>query len=320
MQFIKGHFKGNYKGLEVDPLRLRTIDSLHFLNVEPGATISNCEWIHDFRNDTIKNYSIQVAEIAYSDLHFNQILYPLQLPYQENLYSCVLIDPKIYSVFRKGKYTFGLIEAELLGIIGNPIIQSKVIKPKPEKIIKKVWPAAIEVPLNIEQPPAPFVPEKISTWSWGGCLPAFLGIISFSWLFWWLLHHHGCSAIPKKSGNNIPMSDTTITVAREPDSFYIQHGNTIFSVYDWNVEDHDTISMYLNDILIKDNLELNKRVYSWEENSLKRGDNILIIKSVNDGTVGPASPTIEINDGKNNLIVKTGVFKGSPKRFHLVVN
>lgn len=318
MQFISGHFIGKYKGKEVDPLKLRSVSALHFLDVEEGAEIRNGKWVSDYRDFNFKEQIIKVSSIPLVDIHFDQAIYQNHKPFRESIHECILISPEIHSIFRKEDYTYGIIEGEIFGSIVNAVQDESVPKAMPVFNQPKISTPIISIPIKVAEPDPDWKPELLSSWRWRSCLSTIFWLFLFSWILWWLLNHRGCSAVRSRSDFNPPTSDTTL-VKKEEDSLFLSRNNILFSVYDWNVEDHDTISLYVNGKLIKKDLELSKKTASWSVENLTVGDNKLMIESVNNGTVGPASPTIEINDGLKTITFKTAVYKGSPKTFHLVI-
>ncbi len=317
MQFISGHFIGKYKGKEVDPLKIKTLSALHFLNIESGAEIKSCQWINDYRSLEFREQRVNVPVIRLVDLHFDNETNPGQKPFRENIYDCVLVDPHIHTILRKKDYTYGTIEGKIFGVIPAPEQQKSQVKVL-EPIAARRATTNSTLPIGVEDKVSVWKPEKIGTWGWGIFFSALAWILLLFWLLSWLINHRGCSTIPKRADFNPPKTDTIIE-KKGNDSLVLMGNNLAFSVYDWYVEDHDTINLFLNGRLIKENLELNKRVISWSMDKLPAGDNLLKIESVNNGTVGPASPTIEINDGVKTLWFKTSVYKGSPKTFHLIL-
>jgi hypothetical protein len=319
MQFISGIFKGNYRGKEVEPLNLQTYSALHYLEVDPGASMHNCEWVNDYSNDLFINQFIRIHSIPGTDFHFNREKFPEEVAFRDNLHSCVLLNPQIHSITRKNGYTYGIIEGKLLGTIGNFLGTTAV--DIPQETSKNRLSNLPSLPIAINTPGRVFAAHRPSTWRWANLLTLFFWTFLFGWGLWWLMNHRGCDSVPDNtsSSKDTPKKDSTL-VKDDNDTLQLHAGNMTFSVYDWSIEDNDTISLLLNGQVIRDSIPLTNSIVSWMQPLVPAGSNTLLIKSINNGTIGPASPTIEINDGRNNQIFQIRVLKGHPKKLTLLVN
>jgi hypothetical protein len=165
------------------------------------------------------------------------------------------------------------------------------------------------------------VGASMGTIRWGGFFRSLFWLSLTTWLFWWLLNHRGCESVSRTSlrKNHARDDIDSVPVRSSNDTMLLRSDRITFSVYDWSEEDHDTINVYINDQLVKQNVELNKNIYSWFQQGLSKGNNKLTLESVNDGTLGPASPTIEMNDGKNLIVFQARVYKGKPNHYFLVL-
>ncbi|TMI65793.1 MAG: hypothetical protein E6H07_07760 [Bacteroidetes bacterium] len=317
MKHITGIFKGRYKGQEVDPLRLKTINTLHFLNVDAGATITDCKWIDDYRKSEFNKQLLNVNSVPSADVYFNTTNHPNEKPFRENLHSCILIDPSISNVMHKDGYTYGDIEGKIYGTIGS-IKDSTTITTNGIEFTPIYNYEKTALPITIANPLSDFIVEKPSTWRWGSIIPVLLWAFFLGWGLWWLINHRGCNRIRQTNFDNTKTD--SIPVKDDNDSLQFNSKNITFSVYDWYLEDHDTVSLYLNGISIKENIPLSLQPVSWVEPTVNHGRNALLIESVNDGLSGPASPTIEINDGRNVKVFQMRVYRGKPKKIYLNIN
>lgn len=314
MKYITGIFKGNYQGKEVESYSLQTIAALHHLHIDPGAAMYDCEWTTDYNNLQTTHPFIKVNSISNTDFHFNNHRFPEEKDFRGDLHSCILINPVIYNITHKEGYTYGTIKGILLGTIG-------ISEVTPVTELKNYY-APVKTPL---QTPAllttSVISKEIGKWNWSGF---------FTFLFWlalgigilsWLINHRGCNKINVPDLDDMHISKTdSIAIKDDNDTVQLHDNNTTFSVYDWSLEDNDTISLLLNGKMIRKDIPLTNSIISWIEPALSPGENILVINSVNNGTVGPASPTIEINDGMNTQAFQVRVYKGSPKKIHLQIS
>jgi len=317
MKFITGIFRGKYKGQEVDPLRLKTLNALHFLHIDPGGTVTNTEWTTDYRGQQFTKQLLNVNHIPSADIHFNNTVHTSEKPFRDHLHSCILEDPVVSNIIHKDGYTYGDIEGKVYGAIGNPVAQTAVtVKEKDWKPIFMSEKTAL--PITVAAPQPDFIPEKPSTWRWGSILSRLFWTILFGWGFWWLINHRGCDRISQTDFDNARTD--SIQMKDDNDSLQFGSKNIAFSVYDWYLEDDDTVSLYMNGNAIRENIPLSKQAVSWVEPTINPGRNTLLIKSVNDGKAGAASPTIEINDGRNVKAFQIKVFRGKPKKIYLDIN
>lgn len=75
----------------------------------------------------------------------------------------------------------------------------------------------------------------------------------------------------------------TDTINHEQDSLRksIKKGQVLIEVWDWDRADKDSISLYLNNRLVKENIVLKKKPYRFIENGLRYGENYLEVRAVN---------------------------------------
>ncbi len=73
------------------------------------------------------------------------------------------------------------------------------------------------------------------------------------------------------------------TVNHEQDSLRksIKKGQVLFEVWDWDRADRDSVSLYLNNRLVRENIVLRKKPYRFIENGLRYGENYLEVRAVN---------------------------------------
>jgi hypothetical protein len=313
MKFVSGRFKAQYCGKEVDPLRLRTVSHLHYLNIGSIAVLENANWVTDYHHDIFPAKSIGINHIQHVDIFFdsnNNQAYSIR----ESLRQCILLNPDIHSITRKGNYTYGIIEGQLLGTIGepvNPVIKHEMVS------VEDNFHSITPIPISIQDAREEFRLENVSSWSWGSFFERLFLILPIIFGLIWLLTHRGCSRIPKLETNPLELTDS-ITLRSDNDSLIVQNGLVTFSAYDWKVQDNDTVSLWMNGVPMIENLGLSKTPATWTWPPLPQGKNMLTIKSINDGALGPASPTIEVNDGKITHVFIMEVYKGKPQKIYLI--
>lgn len=313
MKLIKGYFSGEYSGKHIEPMPLRSVLDLHTLHID-GGQLKGAEWVDQLPSAQGQPF-VQVASIHHTDVFFDPVLHPNEKPFREDLEDCVIINPKIHTVLHQNGYTYGQIAGELYARIG--MVEAIPPKPVDSHSFAPVSFPGVSLPLSIDGTSYAIGAagsRSRSSWIswivWGS-----LGL----WLMWWLLSVRGCKPVDLQGRQHLQTSTDTIAVKSSNDTININGERVTFSVFDWSKEDQDTINVYINDQLIQQNIELNKNIYSWVQSDIPKGRNKLTIESVNDGKVGPASPTIEINDGWNTQIFQARVNKGKPQNFHLVI-
>lgn len=80
------------------------------------------------------------------------------------------------------------------------------------------------------------------------------------------------------------------------------------SFYDFGTDDGDIIDVYLNNVLVISNLTLTKSKQSFDL-TLNTGDNYLIVKALNEGSIPPNTCAINVNSGRK-IELTPGLSKG----------
>lgn len=325
-KYLTGHFRGKYSGKLVDPLPMQSVQGLYFIHVEPGAKLTQCRWVNTLPEHPLPEPLLHATHLHEADIYFDQVLDPSQKPCRDSLSNLVIAHPVLHSINHTNSYSYGEVEGTFWAEEFVPMPTASTLpklekQGKPPELFTAASPIAT-LPLEIKPKPV-FLAERPVTWSWSGWVRViFLSFIGY-WFFSWLLQHRGCQQVQRFSNHDhTPAPDTAqyIPVKTEKDTLRLKNTQITLSVYDWSLEDQDSVRLYLNGALIKDSIPLNKQVYSWLQTDFITGKNELIVESINDGTVGPASPTLEMNDGKNVMVFQARVYKGNPQRYHLMIN
>ena len=99
---------------------------------------------------------------------------------------------------------------------------------------------------------------------------------------------------------------------------FVQQGSTtinnsepVIKIWDYSAVDGDTIDFYFDGKLIFKNLGLEDSPTVFRPGSLSKGEHIIGVKGINEGTMGPASPHLSISDGKEILEFDIDAWKDS---------
>ena len=99
---------------------------------------------------------------------------------------------------------------------------------------------------------------------------------------------------------------------------FVQQGSTtitysepMISIWDYSAVDGDTIDFYFDGKLIFKNLGLEDSPTIFCPGSLSKGEHIIGVKGINEGTMGPASPHLSISDGKEVMEFDIDAWKDS---------
>ena len=105
----------------------------------------------------------------------------------------------------------------------------------------------------------------------------------------WVRNNENDSLIPE--GRNEDSYDSTNKSTkkivpqkrrRNSDSiFKVEKGEILLSIRDWDVEDKDTISIYLNNKLLADRVRIRKAPLLIKKSGLRYGENYLLVKAMN---------------------------------------
>ncbi len=78
----------------------------------------------------------------------------------------------------------------------------------------------------------------------------------------------------------------------------INYDEPVIRIWDYSAVDGDTIDFYFDGKLIFKNLALEDSPKVFRPGSLSKGEHVIGVKGINEGTMGPASPHLSISDGK----------------------
>jgi hypothetical protein len=87
-------------------------------------------------------------------------------------------------------------------------------------------------------------------------------------------------SIKLKTDTLIKIIDS-LPVVKDTIPLVLGKGQFQLEVWDWDVEDKDTVSLYLNNKPLVENLRLRKKPYKIKEKGLKYGENYLEIRAMN---------------------------------------
>ncbi len=78
----------------------------------------------------------------------------------------------------------------------------------------------------------------------------------------------------------------------------INYDEPVIKIWDYSAVDSDTIDFYFDGKLIFKNLALEDSPKVYRPGTLSKGEHVIGVKGINEGTMGPASPHLSISDGK----------------------
>jgi hypothetical protein len=297
--YIKGQLSGVYVGDEEPIPHSPAYKYTYDIDIQNGAVITSAEILENQYSLTellTNTDNVLVDEIAYADIFFSDTTLG---KVRERVTDIILVIPKIVVTGKDGIKTYGRIDSEVYATIG---IKQAVTPPAVLK--EPVLSTLPTIPINTETNGAPVIAETPNLASRSGCLPipSFrLGLGCLLWplflfplILWLISMLTGC---PSGESTVMPVTTDEDTIHNQADSIKLNSREVNIMVYDWSAEDGDVVSIYLNGQLIKENLTIKKQPNSWLQKGLKEGNNLFEIKGINEGTMPPASPTFEINDG-----------------------
>jgi hypothetical protein len=291
--YIKGQLTGVYFGEEESEPYNPAYNHTYNIDIQSGASIANVEVLKDEYSITellTNSDNMLVHEIGYADIFFADITLG---KVRERITNIVLISPVIVITGKDGKMTYGKIDSLVYATIG------KVHAAKTPVLLEAPKPKPLVTNPPVQDPIGP-----ITGLSKRGCFPIpnfRLGLGCLLWplflfplILWAISMLTGC---PGGESTVKPIVTDEDTTHNQADSIKLNSKEVNIMVYDWSAEDGDVVSIYLNGQIIKENLPIKKQPTSWLQKGLKSGANTFEIKGVNEGSMPPASPTFEINDG-----------------------
>jgi hypothetical protein len=81
--------------------------------------------------------------------------------------------------------------------------------------------------------------------------------------------------------DSIPLIPDSVLLIADSTSVNLKKGQFQLEIWDWDVEDKDTVSLYLNNKLLVQNLRLRKKPYQIKDKGLVYGENYLEIRAMN---------------------------------------
>lgn len=96
-------------------------------------------------------------------------------------------------------------------------------------------------------------------------------------------------------------------------------GDLQLKVWDNNAEDGDTVSIYLDGKLIKDSLGILNEPVVLKVGNLPKGDHLLGIKAINEGSVSPASASMGISNGKEETQFEMNAWVDSAASWKIII-
>ncbi|MEO7306526.1 MAG: hypothetical protein ABIR78_03945 [Ferruginibacter sp.] len=107
---------------------------------------------------------------------------------------------------------------------------------------------------------------------------------------------------------------------------FVQQGSTtinysepVIKIWDYSAVDGDTIDFYFDGKLIFKNMGLEDSPFIFRPGSLSKGEHIIGVKGINEGTMGPASPHLSISDGKEKFEFDIDAWKDSASGSWLII-
>lgn len=286
---ISGNFECHYSGESLDEAALRhgyfKIENLR------QCKVYNAKKIPPFQISSANALSEIEAQVFYSPAENERAA-------REKLNYVIIKDAKLTGVTKRNNLTYGTLSGTLSAFIGElpkPVQEEKIIS---DAKTETGTPFTAQPPVgNVSNaggvtPPIPG----------GGCLPKIPGLLwlPLLLLLLGLLSLMGCPDfrcnLPDLDLDKV-LPDTT--EVNPTDTLRSDSKEIVLSMYDWSVEDGDVVRITFNGQTIADSVLITRKPVSFKIQNTKNGVNILEVYGIDQGTVGPASPYVEILAGSH---------------------
>ena len=99
----------------------------------------------------------------------------------------------------------------------------------------------------------------------------------------------------------------------------LNYGNIKCSIWDNNTEDGDSVKVYLDNKLIRDTIGLLYEPLTLNFGKLTKGEHLLGVVAINEGTSSPASATISLSNQTELNEFEMNATKDSPASWKIVI-
>ena len=96
-------------------------------------------------------------------------------------------------------------------------------------------------------------------------------------------------------------------------------GDIIMKVWDNEAEDGDTVTVYFDGKLIKENLAILNTPDTFAIGHLKKGVYLLEVKAISEGSSAPATTTVSLTDGSTEREFAMEAYKDSAAAWKVIV-
>ena len=84
----------------------------------------------------------------------------------------------------------------------------------------------------------------------------------------------------------------------EQGSTTLEEGPISLKIWDNNAEDGDTVKVYVDDQLLRDTIALRNQPLDLDLGKLDKGEHVLGVVAISEGTTSPASASMSLDNGK----------------------
>lgn len=316
ISFIKGTFKGKYKGSLNQRQAATSQHKTYFVDILPNSLVTNAKFSDDYSEMANKQDSIRLASINEVNLFFDTSKIADAVNSKETLTNVVIIDYKIEDVGKEGIKTYGELSGTFYGTIKPP--NHKEEKKEIEKIVSPIIQddfieeSKVIIPASDAEPLLAL--PKLRRWNMGGCLTSLLPLLGLLFLLSLLLNK--CNTCNPPAPLPTPLVDSLSQDNKE--SMQLDGSNATIMVNDWNIQDNDRITIKVNNEIVAENMLIVKKPKTFQITNLQKGNNTLEIIPTAFGK-GNVTATVEVSDIKNTFRFECNIKRGETVKKNLFV-
>jgi hypothetical protein len=99
----------------------------------------------------------------------------------------------------------------------------------------------------------------------------------------------------------------------------VNYGEIKLNIWDNNTEDGDSVKVYLDNKLIRDTIALLYQPLQLNIGKLSRGEHLLGVAAINEGSTSPASATIGLSNGTEKIEFEMNATKDSAASWKIFI-